>query len=138
VRIAQIDIQPEELGNNSNNCIQIQADLKSFCEQVSLSLSEGAYFTHFIFYVLKMNSFLDQNSKFDLNHSIKSDWSKVLKEKIAKNKGVIEVKCHLFFLNCYISHKMSTTIKKMANDISTPLNYYAAYAQVIQNSNSNC
>jgi hypothetical protein len=26
----------------------------------------------------------------------------------------------------------------MANDISTPLNYYAAYAQVIQNSNSNC
>lgn len=38
VKIAQIDIHPEELGNNTNNCIQVQADLKSFCEQVTFYL----------------------------------------------------------------------------------------------------
>ena len=89
VKIAQVDLLPEELGNNSKNCIQIQADLRSFCEQ--------------------MNIYLDHHKAFDINHGTKTEWSRILKEKIIKNKSVIE---------------------KMANDIKTPLNYYAAYAQV--------
>lgn len=30
----KVDIHAEELGNNTNNAIKVQADLKSFCEQV--------------------------------------------------------------------------------------------------------
>jgi hypothetical protein len=38
-----------------------------------------------------MNTYLDQNREFDLDHGIKSEWSKTLQHKIAKNKSVIEV-----------------------------------------------
>ena len=36
--IDKVDINAEELGNNTNNCIQVQADIKSFCEQVKQKL----------------------------------------------------------------------------------------------------
>ena len=49
------------------------------------------------------------NKSLELNWSIKQDWWKLLKSKVAKNKSVIQ---------------------KMADDTSAPLNYYAAYAQV--------
>lgn len=41
--------------------------------------------------LLKMNSYLDQNSSFNLDLEGKSEWFGVLKQKIAKNKSVIEV-----------------------------------------------
>ena len=36
VKVVQVDINPEELGNNTNNCIKVQADIRSFCEQVKI------------------------------------------------------------------------------------------------------
>jgi len=31
----KVDLQAEELGNNTNTCIQVQADIRSFCQQVN-------------------------------------------------------------------------------------------------------
>jgi thiamine pyrophosphate-dependent acetolactate synthase large subunit-like protein len=69
--LIKVDIFPEELGNNSSNSIQVQADIKSFCEQ--------------------MNEFFQKNSQFDLDYSSKSAWFKTLNGKLAKNKSVIQV-----------------------------------------------
>lgn len=38
-----------------------------------------------------MNAYLDQNKNFDIDQSAKSDWIKVLQDKMKKNKSVIEV-----------------------------------------------
>jgi len=62
-----VDICAEELGNNTNNCIKIQADLKSFCEQV--------------------NEYLENDKTFELNIN---NWWKTLKQKVNKNKAVIQ------------------------------------------------
>ena len=40
--------------------------------------------------LLKMNEYFDQ-AKIDLNHSMKADWWTLLKQKVAKNKAVIQV-----------------------------------------------
>lgn len=34
----KIDLSAEELGNNTANCIEVQADLRSFCEQVYFTI----------------------------------------------------------------------------------------------------
>jgi len=34
VKVIQVDLQAEELGNNTNTCIEVQADIRSFCQQV--------------------------------------------------------------------------------------------------------
>ena len=77
-----MDIHAEDLGNNTNNCIQVQADLDSFCQQ--------------------MNEYFDHN-KNDMNHGIKADWWKLLNEKVAKNKAVIQVINKIFILIYFIS-----------------------------------
>lgn len=69
VKIVQIDINAEELGNNTSNCVRIQSDLKSFGEQ--------------------LNEFLDQNKEYSVENNIK-DWWKSLKGKVIKNKSVIQ------------------------------------------------
>jgi hypothetical protein len=38
-----------------------------------------------------MNEYLAKNSQYDVDHSIKSEWWKLLQEKVAKNKEVIQV-----------------------------------------------
>lgn len=58
-----------------------------------------------------MNQYLDENKLFDFDHESKKDWWNSLKTKTNKNKSVIQ---------------------SMANDLSLPLNYYAAYSQVNQ------
>ena len=42
-KFVQVDLHAEELGNNTNssNCIQVQADIKSFCQQVCTNLSRN-------------------------------------------------------------------------------------------------
>lgn len=89
VKVIQVDLKAEELGNNTNSCIQVQADIRSFCEQ--------------------MNQYLTDNTQYDINQNIKSDWWKTLKAKEAKNKAVIQA---------------------FSEDQKTPLNYYAAYAEI--------
>jgi len=70
VKTVQVDIFAEELGNNTSNCIKVQADLKSFCSQ--------------------MNEFFAANPKFDLEHKNKAEWWKTLQGKVSKNKEVIQ------------------------------------------------
>jgi 2-hydroxyacyl-CoA lyase 1 len=67
VKIVQVDIHAEELGNNTNNCIKVQADLKTFTSQMN---------EHF-----KSNSF-----KLDI-----PQWWSTLKQKVEKNKAIIQV-----------------------------------------------
>lgn len=38
VKIVQVYINAEDLGNNTKNCFQIQPDIKSFCKQVMIKL----------------------------------------------------------------------------------------------------
>lgn len=89
VKVIQVDLKAEELGNNTNYCIQVQADIRSFCEQ--------------------MNQYLANHPEYDVNLNAKSDWWKALKNKEAKNKAVIQA---------------------FSEDKKTPLNYYAAYAEI--------
>ncbi len=72
VQIVQIDIHAEELSNNTNDCIPIQADLRSFCEQ--------------------MNQYLNVTANFDVDNSSKSDWISFLRQKMNKNKATIQVR----------------------------------------------
>lgn len=50
VKIIQIDINAEELGNNSNDCIKIQADLKSFSKQVKIIKIILVFFIYFKYF----------------------------------------------------------------------------------------
>lgn len=56
-----------------------------------------------------MNQYLDELNNINLNENLKKDWWSLLKTKTVKNKSVIQ---------------------SMANDLTLPLNYYAAYSQV--------
>ncbi len=38
-----------------------------------------------------MNEYLRNNSQYDVNQSFKSEWWSLLKEKVVKNKAVIQV-----------------------------------------------
>jgi 2-hydroxyacyl-CoA lyase 1 len=67
-RFIQVDINAEELGNNAVNGIKVQADIRSFCEQLNKHLST--------------NSFSWDNSV--------SSWRNLLKSKSDKNKKIIE------------------------------------------------
>ncbi|RNA18625.1 2-hydroxyacyl- lyase 1-like [Brachionus plicatilis] len=84
VKIVQVDLNAEELGNNTNDCIKIQADLKSFSKQMNEHLAGEKI-------------------------QVAKDWWDLLRKKVEKNKNVIQ---------------------SMANDLTLPLNYYAAYAQI--------
>ena len=78
-----------------------------------------------------MNEYLD-NSKPDLNLSSKKDWWSLLQDKTKKNKAVIQVSSsNWFFLKR--AFKYFLFCKGMAKDVTIPLNYYAAYAQVSLN-----
>jgi len=69
VKIVQVDINAEDLGNNTKDCIQIQADIQSFCKQMNENLAKKHY---------------------DVDQSIKANWWSTLKEKCAKNKTTIK------------------------------------------------
>lgn len=64
VKFIQVDINAEELGTNSLNSIQIQADLKAFTKQ--------------------LNEFIKDKSLDD-----KREWWNLLNQKVGKNKNVI-------------------------------------------------
>jgi hypothetical protein len=75
---------------------------------------------------------LSTNSNTDLNIKDKIEWINFLNKKTDANKSVIQVKylINLNFVVLIILFK-HLNFEKMANDVSVPLNYYAAYAQVI-------
>lgn len=67
-KFIQVDINAEELGNNAVNGIKVQADIRSFCEQ--------------------LNEYLSKNT-FSWNESV-NGWRSLLKSKSDKNKRTIE------------------------------------------------
>jgi 2-hydroxyacyl-CoA lyase 1 len=43
VKIIQVDLNAEELGNNTSNCVQVQSDIKTFTQQVRFFKSNIEY-----------------------------------------------------------------------------------------------
>lgn len=71
VKIVHVDIHGEELGTNTNNCVLVQADIRSLCEQ--------------------MNEYLEKNPEFKQDHATENQqWLDFLKAKSEKNRRAIQ------------------------------------------------
>ena len=143
VKIVQVDINAEDLGNNTKDCIQIQADIQSFCKQVGFENKINFRIQVLIRLIIKMNENLAKKH-YDVDQSIKANWWSTLKEKCAKNKTTIKVK--ISFSNLLQHSKLQFIMivrryfimllyyfsfyKNFSEDQKVPLNYYAAYAEV--------